>query len=200
MKFKNIILGLGIFVVYALVLWQGIQAFYPAPEYNDYCDFRSQYYYSGAYPIAKPIGVGENCTVNPSQQEYDLCVQQEGNLVAGSYDSYGCPLNFECDTCNKIFNEAQDGYSRNVFIISLIVGLLTFVVGFFVLKIEPVGSALLASGLWAIVYGTAFNWRNFGNSLRFGILLLVLLALIWIAMRLNKEKKKGFFFGIRFGK
>ena len=35
---KNIVLGIGIIVVFGLALWQGIDTFYPFPEWDDYCD------------------------------------------------------------------------------------------------------------------------------------------------------------------
>ncbi|GEM_PF-1245997 len=191
MNFKNFILGLGIFIVYALVLWQGIQAFYPAPEYDEYCD------YIYRTPIAKDQA---DCTLPAGFEDVQNACYKIGGEFRYEYDSSGCISGGYCDECSIKYNEAQDGYSRNVFVISLIAGILTFVAGFFVLKSEPVGSALLASGLWAVFYGTVWNWRNFGNGLRFGILLLVLLALIWIAVRLNRQKKKGFFFGIGIGR
>jgi len=179
MSFKNFVLGVGIFVIYALVLWQGIQAFYPMPEYDDYCDFR-----------ARPYLISERGCTFPSelQVELDVCSDIKGEFIY-EYDLDGCPISGECDDCKAFYDEARDVYSRNVFIVALIIGVLTFAAGFFVLSVEPVGSALLASGVWALFFGTVINWRNFGSVTRFVLLLVVLIVLIWVALRMNKTGK-----------
>jgi hypothetical protein len=184
MEVKNLVLGIGIVVVYALVLWQGIEAFYPSPQYNDFC---------GTYPEApiKQYAVEiSNCTFPRQLQEYsDQCSREEGFAVY-NYDENGCVSSFkECDFCNKQFTEAQNSHSKNVFWVSVIVGIITLLVGYLILNIEPVGSSLIGSSIWAIFYGTVVNWRNFTTILRFLLLLIVLILLIWIAIKLNTQKK-----------
>jgi len=182
MRVKNIILGIGIFVVYALVLWQGIQAFYPAPEWDDFCSFDES---------RKPFNIdGDKCSFSQEvESKRDSC-NNVGGLFQAEYDSNGCVIDGYCDECQLNYDSSRDEYSRNIFIISLVVGFITLIVGFFVLKIEPVGSALIASGIWAVFYGTVWNWRNFGAFLKFAILLVVLVVLIWFAIRINKKRKR----------
>lgn len=183
MNVKNMVLGIGIVVVYALALWQGIQAFYPTPEWNDYCesDFRSV-----------PFKDGVQCDYNRVVEDKAVECNSAGGWFRYEYDENGCVVDGYCDECQISYNDASDKYSRNVFIISLIVGILTFIVGFLILSVEPVGSSLLASGVWAVFYGTVWNWRNFGTGWRFGLLILVLVVLVWIALRLNRKKKSFF--------
>jgi len=182
MRVKNLILGLGIVIVYGLVLWQGIQAFYPSPEYNDFCDVE-------IYPkYAEPYSVS-NCTYVPTLREKEAACSKAGGLFRYNYDNIGCAIDGYCDECQIEFNEAQDKHSRTVFFISLIAGIVTLIVGYAVLSVEPVGSALLGSGIWAIFYGTVLNWRNFSNIWRFLLLLLAFVLLIWFALRLNKGRK-----------
>lgn len=180
---KNFVLGLGIFIVYGLVLWQGIAAFYPGPEYADFCDenFRN---------FPKPIGTTVDCPVEPSdlQSKSDSCWRMDGSFRY-EYDEDGCIIGGYCDECSIEYNDALDEHSRNVFIITLIIGIITFIVGFSILSVEPVGSALLASAVLAVFSGTVVNWRNFGTGIRFVLLLVVLVLLIWIAYRLNKHGK-----------
>ena len=189
MKVKNLVLGIGIFIVYLLVLNYGIEAFYPSPQYDKFCTSQ-QYYYPGSYPV--PVKEGFNCTIAPTPQQQDSCVRDGGNLIAESYDSNGCALTFKCDMCQKQFNEAQKAYSQTVFIISLIVGIITLLVGYLVLSTDPVGSALMASGVAALVYGSIRNWQNLSNIWKFLLLLLALALLIWIALRINRQQKKSF--------
>lgn len=177
MKFKNFILGLGIFIVFALSLHQGIQTFYPTPEYNDFCDFR-------AGPIVtKPTECTNNLELQTLQQQ---CWESKGEFVY-EYDSNGCAISGYCDGCSIDYNEALDEHSQRVFIISVVISILVFVAGFVLLKTEPVGSALMASGIWSVFYGVVQNWRNFSDSWRFLILFVLFLVLIWIALRFNKK-------------
>ncbi len=186
MVVKNIVLGIGIFIVYLLVLNYGIEAFYPSPQYDQVCAGRNYYYLD---PYTKPVSAGVNCTVSPTIQQQDQCVQQGGNLVASSYDEFGCPSSFECDLCQKELSDAQKEHSKVVFIISLIAGILTLLIGYLFLSTEPVGSALMASGVGALVYGSITNWQNLSSVWRFVLLLLALVLLIWIALRINTKKK-----------
>ena len=189
MKFKNIVLGIGIVVVYALALWQGIEAFYPQLEWSDYCE-------ADIGPIiAKPRVDNINCPVTPDvDAKVNACNQAKG-YFRYVYDENGCVIDGYCDECSIKYEEAADKHSRNVFIISLILGVITIIIGFTILRIEPVGSALIGSGIWALIYGTAVNWRNFANGIKFTLLVVVLVALICFAIWLNKRRKGPFKFG-----
>ena len=181
------------------MLWQGIEAFYPSPQYQNFCTNQNYYYpYMNSAPI-KDITGGLNCSVSPTPQQQNECSTRGGNLIAATYDSSGCAATFTCDMCNVNFNDAQKAHDRAVFFIALIVGIITLIVGYAILSVEPVGSALMASGVWAIFYGTVRNWTNLTSVWRFVLLLLALILLVWIALRLN-SKKKGFFGKLGIGK
>lgn len=186
MNVKNLVLGIGIVVVFALVLWQGIEAFYSSPQYDDFCN-STEFGYLEKFP---PSGQTPSCNFSRSLQEQEQqCYSQEGQPVF-EYNENGCALSLkECDLCNKYFQDAQKSHARIVFFISLIVGILALIFGYAILSIEPVGSALIGSGIWAFFYGTVINWRNFTTVWRFLLLLLALILLIWIAIRLNTQKK-----------
>jgi hypothetical protein len=183
MKLKNFVLGIGIVVVYGLVLWQGIQAFYPEPMWEDFCSAEVR------VPKTVPIDRVTNCEYPSGMNAKEVSCAEAGGYFVYDYDDEGCLIDGYCDECQIEYEDARDEYSRNVFIVSLIIGILTIIIGFTILKIEPVGSALIGSGIWAVFFGTVVNWRNFGNFIRFGLLLVVLIVLIWITVRLNKGKK-----------
>jgi hypothetical protein len=180
---KNLALGIGIIVVFGLLLWQGIEAFYPSPQWNDYCD-----------ELKSPLEIND---------------RQQCENVGGKWNDDGFPravksidvngevveVNGYCDryyTCQKEYDSARESHSQAVFIISLIVAIIVFVIGYAFLTTEPVGSALIGSGVWAIFWGSAINWRNFSNIWRFILLLLAFVLLIWFTHRLNSKNKKGF--------
>lgn len=188
MRVKNLILGVGIFIVFLLVLNYGIEAFYPSPQYDSYC--RSQApAYAEAYPVKGIVGMGGvNCTYFATPQQQNECNENGGFLVSDRYDSDGCPSSYKCDFCAKQFNDAQKEHSKTVFVISLIAGIVTLLAGYLILSTEPVGSALMASGVGALVYGSIRNWQNLSNIWRFVLLLAALVLLIWIALHLNRQR------------
>jgi hypothetical protein len=184
MSMKNVVMGIGIFVIYMLAMGYGIQAFYPQPEYDDYCDFR------GAR-IPEKIAADPECNFPEGlRAKEEACWAVKGEFRY-DYDDNGCVIGGYCDECRIAYDEANGDYGQKVFIIALIIGVLTFVVGYSILSVEPVGSALLASGIGAVFYGSIRNWQNLSNIWRFLLLLIALSLLIWIAMRLNKGKKKN---------
>lgn len=179
MKFKNFVLGVGIFIVFALSLFQGLETFYPTPQYDDFCDFRS------GPIVTKPT----ECTNNLElQNRADQCWQSNGEFVY-KYDSNGCAIDGSCDGCRIDYEDALDEHSKYVFIISIVIGIISFISGMVLLKTEPVGSALMASGIWSVFYGVVKNWRNFSDSWRFLLLFVLLIVLIWVALRFNKKNE-----------
>ncbi|MBU1989067.1 MAG: hypothetical protein KKD94_06335, partial [Nanoarchaeota archaeon] len=166
MNVKNLVLGIGIIIVFALVLWQGIEAFYPSPQWDGFCD----------ESIEKPI------PLDREQLTQTEC-EEQGGVWKNNYCDY-------YSECQREFDESKDKHTKIVFIVSIIVGIVVIILGYSILSLEPVGSALIASGIWAIFYGSAINWRNFSSVIRFALLLLALILLIWLAMRLNRTVKK----------
>ncbi len=186
-KFKNIVLGIGIVIVYALVLWQGIEAFYPSPQYDDFCTAGR---FEAYYP--KTLPAGESC--NYSQELRDAeskCYAEKGNPIY-DYDDKGCYVSVKaCDYCQRDFEEADKAHAKVVFVIAVIMGIITLIVGYSLLSTEPVGSALIGSGIWAIFWGAVINWRNFSSIWRFLLLLAALIIIVWFALRLNRPNKKN---------
>ena len=186
MGFRNVVMGIGILIVYALALFQGIEAFFPGPEYEDYCGAR----------VPRPIALdGRDCVFSQElETKAQTCYNIKGEFVY-EYDSNGCPIEGVCDECRIDYEKDLDDYSNQIFIYMMILGFFVLVIGLVFLKKEPVGSALIASGIYTVFYGVVVNWRNFGNSWRFLLLFALLVILIWIGLRLESAgKKKGFKF------
>lgn len=198
MKVKNLVLGIGIFIVFMFLLHNGIRAFYaPAPEYGDFCNNEL-----GRYPsVTKPLPAGQSCTFSAELRAAEQTCWNEKGQPVYEYDEYGCQFKvIKCDYCQRDYDEARNAHNKVVFIIALIVGILVLLVGYAKLSVEPVGSALMASGIGSIVYGTIANWENLGNLWRFLLLLVAFILLIWIALKLNTGDKKSFWQKLGFGK
>jgi hypothetical protein len=186
MNVKNLVLGIGIFIVYLLMLNYGIEAFYKSPQYNDFCSGAEGRYSVKMYPGA----VEQNCKFSKTLTDLESQCYADGGMPVFEYDSSGCATALkECDFCNKMFNDATIEHDKVVFVVAIIVGIITLFIGYLVLSTEPVGSALMASGVGAIFYGSMRNWQNLSNVWRFLLLVVALVLLVWIALRLNKNIK-----------
>src|SRR3989338_1032367 len=182
MNVKNIVLGIGIFIVYIMMVMYGIQVFFPAPEYEDFCS-NDRFQPKIIEPAAQ---CPRNAAAEPVQSAGQLCYES-GGFPEYNYNNSGCIIGVKrCNYCQKDFNDARLNYEKEVFIIAIIIGLITLFIGYGILSAEPVGSSLMASGIGAIFYGGARNWENLGNIWRFLLLLVALISLIWIALQLNK--------------
>ncbi|MAG37943.1 hypothetical protein CMI45_00960 [Candidatus Pacearchaeota archaeon] len=201
MNLKNLALGIGIIVVFALALGYGIEAFYDTPEWDEFCE-----------EVIVPQTLDSQGDFAPVTQEQ--CEATEG-AKWNTYEDSRTPKRVlegqvvetgHCDyhsECQEKYDDARDKHSWTVFLISIIVGIIAIIIGYTILSIEPVGSALIGSGIWAFFYGGVINWRNFGEMWRFVLLFIILIVLIWFAVKMNSPKKNGisrFWKGFGFGK
>lgn len=178
-KVKGVIVGIGIFLIYMFALGYGFQAFYPGPQWQDYCA-----------QLNKPIPYidGTNCARTAEMNQLENQCYADGGQPAYDVDAKGCQVFKECDFCNKEFEKVHNSHTNVVFVIALIIGLITIGIGFAVLSVEPVGSALIASGIGALVYGTIQNWQNFTAVWRFVLLFIVLVLLVLLGLHMSKKK------------
>ena len=110
-------------------------------------------------------------------EEYARPVQLEGENVTDIKE----------DTCWDEFDIARQPYERNVFIITLILGLAAVIVGGLFLTVESVGSGIMGGGVLTLIYGILRYWGDMSKYLRFAVLGLVLAILIWIGYKKFKK-------------
>lgn len=175
MQLKNILIGLAIVILTALVVGYGIETFYPSPEYNDFCD-RDKI-------IPRIIAdTQENC-------------EAEG----GEWNPYQGPRPVEgaegyCDfysECQAEFEDVNESYSKNLFIITIILGIILIAVGGALFELEAVGAGIMGGGIITIIYGSIRYWQYAGDFFRFILSLIGLIFVIVLAYWLNNRQKKG---------
>jgi len=168
MKIKKLILGIAIAIIFILFVAYAIEAFYPTPKYKDYC---------GEYKTQEIINNKEQCEAIGGQwsqyQETPRPIQ--GEQIQEGY----CDREF---TCRQELESAQEVYNRNVFFISVILGLITVIIAA-LLKLESVSSGLLGGGVILIIYGTIRYWGEMSDVLRTIMLGIVLAILIWLGYK-----------------
>lgn len=124
----------------------GVYAFYPSPEYNDYCD-RDSY----------------SQKVEWTEQE---CIDEGGIWL-----NMGCDFYSEC---GDEYDEARDVYNNRIFYVFVIAGLILSIGGLFItyLPFQIVG---IGTGTALIIEGIVKNLENkipafIAGTIVFGIL------------------------------
>jgi hypothetical protein len=117
---------------------------------------------------------GEYCEkYPPAPQEKNLTNRTFGNQL----NERDCYINYE---------KARKDYSKNMFIISIIISTLAILISSFIIKVETISGGLMLGSLMFLIYGTGGYWRYMDDLLRFGILGLALGVLIYIGYKLNR--------------
>jgi ABC-type antimicrobial peptide transport system permease subunit len=179
MNVKNLLLGIVIAVIFLMFFVYGTKLVYEDPKYEDFCN---QSYY---YP-EKIV----NCSFNSElQKQMTDCYNQRGT-PRYEYDTNGCEKSLTCDLCSLEYENANKDYSKNLFLISLIVGIIVIAVSVILIKVSAVSGGLMLGSLFFIIYGTTGYWQFMEDVLRFVILGLTLFILIWLAYYLARKDKK----------
>lgn len=180
---KNVILIIAIIIIFTLFSVYGIQLFYKEPQYSDYC---KESYYS------KPrIVSGMDCPENPELEAImNDCYDSENAVINQTYDEHGCLMNFDCSTCNKDYEISREKWAKNYFIVAVIVGIIAIVIGALLFSLDVVGGGLMGGGALLIFVSSMRAWTALGDAVRFILLGLALVILIYIAIRINKGHKK----------
>ncbi len=206
---KNLILGISIAIIFAFFIGFGISAFYESPERSDFCDedklFRAYQTeeecvaqggkwqaFSERPMLEKPVPALMDdqllCTrtYTSNEDEYILNCRSQG--MTRETEGY-CDVDFYC---HQQYEDVNEIYNRHVFIIAAIIGLITMLIGGFVLKHESVSPGIMGGGLITIIYGVIRYWRYAGDKLRVIILGIILVMLIYFAYkRLSFGSKKN---------
>lgn len=158
---KRVIFSVAIAFVSVFFFAYAIQAFYPAPQYEDFCD-RDAY--------IKQITTEAGCN------------EAGGRWTDYEKDSLNMDIKGYCDVnyfCQMEYDEARKPYERNVFFANLILGIILFVAAFF-LALDAISSGLMGGAVMLIVYGCVRYWGELSDvwrTLMLGAALAVLVLL-----------------------
>ncbi len=182
MNIKNLILGVVIAVIFFMFCVYGTKLIYKAPNYSDFCN--------NSYSYPAKIMPLENCTssnqiINEKSQQ---CWSSRG-VTNPVYDEKGCEIDVKCDYCSLDYDKADEAYSKNLFIVSVIFGIVVIGIALF-LQLVSVSGGLMLGSLAYIIYGTARYWRFMNDWVRFIILGVALIALIFLAYYVARRETK----------
>ncbi|MFA6022906.1 MAG: hypothetical protein WC781_02340 [Candidatus Pacearchaeota archaeon] len=174
MKIKNLVIGLAIMILASFVAIYGIKTFYAEePQYDTYCG-------NVTYP-GYEINTSEQC----------MAFGGKWNSNEGIYGKYPSTPSGYCDltyNCQKQFEEAQKSYSKNLFIITVPVGVVLIAIGGALFALEAVGVGIMLGGIVTLIYGASSYWPSANNAFKFGISLAGLIIIIILAYWLNQRE------------
>jgi heme/copper-type cytochrome/quinol oxidase subunit 4 len=176
MKAVSIVLAIGTAIILGALINLGIAAFYPAPQYP-------------AYPIYPVEPAAAPCPSNDVK-----CIQTNASSTAtyqAQQDAY--------NQANQAYQDASSIYNRNLFVIANVIGIIVFLLGFFLvlyggLASQGVPIGIMVAGLWSIIYGYARSWGSIDDKMKF-IVGLVIAAIViggsmWLMQRHAKSGKR----------
>ncbi|MBS3073093.1 hypothetical protein J4477_04625 [Candidatus Pacearchaeota archaeon] len=168
---KNTIFAIAIIILTSFVVIYGIQTFYDRPEYTDYCpEIRSAEY------------------VNTSVR----CEQLNGKWTTFDGPKPVDGTNGYCDLdyyCRQDYEKENKKYSKNLFIITLPIGIILLLIGGALFSLEAVGAGIMGGGVVTLIYGAGNYWPDASDVFRFLISLVGLIIVIILAYWLNKQLK-----------
>ena len=185
-KIKNFVIGIAIMILTSFVAIYGIQTFYQdEPLWENYCGNVS----------APPY------EINMTQTQ---CEAMGGKWNPTYPDRYAAPIPAKpttggyCDyyyECNKKLQEDQKIFSKNVFLISVPVGVVLIVIGAALFGLESVGAGIMLGGIITLIYGASKYWPSAGNAFKFGIslagLIIVIILAYWLNKKISEKENKG---------
>ena len=193
---RRIIVIFVIAILFTIFINVSIEAFYPMPDYADYCKNDNYPNYPRPTPYKEAPSNFSCPEFKTPQSVTDLCSSEKGN-VEFKYDEQGCAKEAYCETCHIALDKANQRYNLAVFIISAIMGLIALIAGLYLPKKknpinEWVGSGFLLGGLLTIFVGTARYFGDMGRAMRPVVILLELVLFLyltyrWLGSRIRKR-------------
>jgi hypothetical protein len=164
-------LVIGIVVVLNLFLNYSISLFYKEPDYNTF--FPQQQVIEPINTKADCLAVGGQWNANvPTYKNVptDITTPQLGNY---------CDPNF---TKQQEFNDAQKVYQRNIFIMLVVLGVISLLLGVFLVN-EILTLGLSWGGVLSLLIASMRYWSTADNLIKVLILGFALGALIWLSIK-----------------
>jgi hypothetical protein len=189
----HIVVLIIITVLTAAFIFATAYAFFPEPEYNDFCsDGRS-------YPMKNPV---ENCPVNAFESEEMNCMQQGGFLDYTYDNETGCVISVACNMCYKNMENARKSAQNNRFYVLAALSVLLIIISLYAIKdntplLFAITTGIILGSLISIIIMSFITLDAFSRYLRPVIFFLQILLVVLVAVKKFSNtvepvnKKKG---------
>jgi len=175
-KVMNVVFGIGIAVILFIVVTLGVQVFYKAPVYEDFCNVS---YYDKPVVIYDSTICPDNMTVGECNK---LVKEKQTTLDIQSREQ---------EKCSTAYQDADKIYGKNVFIINNILGIILVIVSLFLFSMINIAAGTSFAGLVLIIWGFMRGWQGTGDILKFIVALAVAILFVIFAVLVNKRYSKS---------
>jgi hypothetical protein len=175
MKVMNVVFGIGIAVILFIVVTLGVQVFYKAPVYEDFCNIS---YYEKPMAIYDSTICSDNMTVGACNE----LVKEKQTTLDKQNEYY--------DKCSEEYMDADKIYGKNVFIVNCIIGIIVVVISLFLFSMINIAAGTAFAGLVLIIWGFMRGWQGTGDVLKFVVALIVTILFVTFAVIVNKRYSK----------
>ena len=178
---QKIALSLSIVIILNLLFNHGIQTFYSAPKFEDFCKEE----------IFRTYDTKEACEAVGGKWREDFIRKP---IIAPGQVAQVPEITGYCDiqaNCSKQYQNTLNFYNRNVFITLVILGVVSMGNGFLTVAVSAVSSGFLFGGLLSIFIGTVRYWSGMADYLRLIVLVLALAFLVWLGYKRLKDREKS---------
>ena len=163
-KWQKLALALALVIIVNVFFQVGLDTFYPHPDYDEFCGERS-------VEIDQPLDTQE------------ACLAENGTWTVDNYGNY-CE---DREDCWEAYDEANQPYMRDRFIVSVILGLGVLLLGMLVAMPTAIANGLLYGGILSMTIGTLGYWGDMDDYLRFAVSGAVLIILILVGIKKLKD-------------
>lgn len=163
-KVLNVVFGIGVAVVFYVLILLGIQAFYPEVKYEDYCNQSMMY--------SEP-GELKGCADNITVKECRAILKVD-----------------EMEKCSRDFEAAMKIYNRNFFIIGNILGVVTLLSAFFFISMVNISAGIICSAIVLILFSFIRGWMSTNDKVKFIVGIIITAIVVTLAVLVNKKMSK----------
>lgn len=177
---------IGIVIILNLFYNYTLSLIFSAPDYNLFCpqkqinitpDSQDKCVTEGGAWTQYPVDA------NPKMIEAGKITVPNTNNAQVGY----CDQTF---LCNQKYQEASKAYDRNVFIVLVVLGVITFVLSLVFMKIDILSIALSIGAVLDFVIASMRYWTRADDLIKVLILGVALAVLVWVAVKKFNIKSK----------
>jgi len=170
----------GIIIVLNLFFNYTASLVFDSPEFETYCpvELTNKAYQNKEECLIVGGSWTENTTPYIPKEELVRSPDLSQNITGWCNATY---------TCQKGFEGAEKVYNRNIFIVLVVLGVLSIVLGFMFAGISAVSLGLSLGGVLSLIIGSMRYWSDMNDILRVLVLALALAVLIWLGVKKIRE-------------
>ncbi len=170
---------IGIVIVLNLFYNYTLSLVFSSPEYNNFCPQKQLNIAPDSQE--KCIADGGAWTQYPSNANPKLI--ENGSVTVPNTNNQQVGYCDQTYLCSQKYDEASKKYDRNVFVVLVVLGVITFVASLFLVKLDLLSIALSIGAVLDFVIASIRYWARADDLIKVLILGVALAVLIWVAVK-----------------